>query len=151
MKRLLCALLTLILICSCALADLRVGFEDGFSLELPDGWLSHELTPEMAELGVLYCLSDAAAEHFLYIQLWHSGCRDLDQLNGLIAEIAKPDNSGTYSFGGTDFIVYDLPEGDVSCCAALMGTNVYNFVFTPQSDTDFMVTAAKIMSSFARS
>ncbi|MBQ8506785.1 MAG: hypothetical protein IJ466_05085 [Clostridia bacterium] len=148
MKRLLCALMALLLLSSCALASVRVGFEDGFTLELPDGWLHYSLTPEMSQQGVLYCLSDAEAARFLYIQLWNSECEDLDELNSLIAEIARPDSSGMYSFGGTDFIVYDLPEGDVSCCAALLGNKVYNFVFTPQSDSAFMVTAAQIMSSF---
>lgn len=147
MKRLLCALLALLLF-SCALAEQRVGFEDGFTLALPDGWLHYSLTDEMAEQGVLYCLSDAAAEHFLYIQLWSSECEGIEELAELIAEVAQPNASGVYSFGGTSFIVYDLPEGDVSCCAALIGTKVFNFVFSPQSDSEYMVTAAQIMSSF---
>lgn len=147
MKRLLSALLALLLFFSCALAE-RVGFEDGFTLELPDGWLHYATTDEMAEQGVLYCLSDAAAEHFLYIQLWSSECAGIDELAELIADVARPNASGVYSFGGTNFIVYDLPEGDVSCCAALFGTRVYNFVFSPQSDSEYMVTAAQIMSSF---
>lgn len=148
MKRLVCTLMALLLLCTCACAEMRVGFQDGFSLEIPDGWLQYDLSPEMAQQGVLYCLSDAEARHFLYIQLWNSECEDLDELDALIDAIVNPDTSGVYSFGGTDFIVYDLPEGNVSCCAALVGTNVYNFVFSPQSDGDFMVTAARMMSSF---
>ena len=125
-----------------------LAFEDGFSLELPADWLHYEVSDEMAQSGVLYCLSDAAANRWLYIQSWSTDCADIDALCALIRETAQPQTSGVYEFNGTQFVVYDLTEGDVSCCAALLGDRVLNFVFTPQSDSDFMVIAARIIGTF---
>ena len=125
-----------------------LAFEDGFSLELPADWLHYEVSDEMAQSGVLYCLSDASAERWLYIQSWTTDCADVHALCALIRETAQPQTSGVYEFNGTQFVVYDLTEGDVSCCAALLGDRVLNFVFTPQSDSDFMVIAARIIGTF---
>ena len=126
-----------------------LAFEDGFSLELPADWLHYEVSDEMAQSGVLYCLSDAVGARWLYIQSWSTDCADIDALCALIRETAQPQTSGVYEFNGTQFVVYDLTEGDVSCCAALLGDRVLNFVFTPQSDSDFMVIAAQIIGTFA--
>lgn len=123
-------------------------FEDGFSLELPEGWLYHNLSEEMAEAGVLYCLSDAEGAAWLYIQSWTTDCADMNALSALIERSTKPKTSGVYPFNGTDFVVYDLTGGDVSCCAALLDGRILNFVFTPQSDADYMATAAQIMNTF---
>lgn len=127
---------------------LTLAFEDGFSLELPADWLHYEVSDEMAQSGVLYCLSDAAANRWLYIQSWITDCADIDALCALIQETAQPQTSGVYEFNGTQFVVYDLTDEDVSCCAALLNDRVLNFVFTPQSDSDFMVIAARIIGTF---
>ena len=127
---------------------LTLAFEDGFSLELPADWLHYEVSDEMAQSGVLYCLSDAAANRWLYIQSWSTDCADIDALCALIRETAQPQTSGVYEFNGTQFVVYDLTDEDVSCCAALLNDRVLNFVFTPQSDSDFMVIAARIIGAF---
>ena len=129
-------------------AAVRMGFEDGFSLELPEGWLYHAVTEEMAEQGVIYCLSDAAGTGWLYIQSWTTDCADMDELKELIDRTAQLQTSGIYDFNGTDFVVYDLVEGDVSCCAALMNGKALNLVFTPQSDADFMAVSAQILNTF---
>ena len=128
---------------------LTLAFEDGFSLELPADWLHYEVSDEMAQSGVLYCLSDAAANRWLYIQSWSTDCADIDALCALIRETAQPQTSGVYEFNGTQFVVYDLTDEDVSCCAALLNDRVLNFVFTPQSDSDFMVIAARIIGTFS--
>lgn len=125
-----------------------LGFEDGFSLELPAGWKYYRITEEMAAQGVLYCLSDETSERWLYIQSWNTDCADIDSLKDLINRTAAPQTSGVYTFNGTDFVIYDLVEGDVSCCAALLDGRVLNFVFTPQSDAAFMATATQIIGSF---
>ena len=129
-------------------SGIQLGFEDGFSLELPEGWLYHDRSAEMAEAGVAYCLSDAAGACSLYIQVWNTDCADLNEFKALIDRTTQPQTSGVYAFNGTDFVVYDLTEGDVSCCAALLDGRALNFVFTPQSDADYMAVAAGIMSSF---
>jgi len=148
MKRLLCALTALLLLFSCASASVRIGFEDGFSLELPDGWLHYEPSADMLEQGVLYCLSDAEASRWLHIQCWNSDCADSEELKELILSTSKPHSAALYNFGGTDFVVYDLSQGDTSCSAAIIGGRVYNFVFNPQSDSEFMAQAAQILASF---
>ena len=127
---------------------LTLAFEDGFSLELPEDWLHYEVSDEMAQSGVLYCLSDAAGARWLYIQSWSTDCTDINALCTLIQETSQPQTSGVYDFNGTQFVVYDLTDADVSCCAALLNGRVLNFVFTPQSDSDFMVIAARIIGTF---
>lgn len=126
----------------------RLAFEDGFVLDIPAGWQYYPVDEDMAARGVLYCLGDAFGERFLYIQSWESDCADIDSLKTRIEAEANPQTCGVYSFNGTDFVIYDLVEGDVSCCAALMDSGVLNFVFTPQSDAEFMVTATQIIASF---
>lgn len=150
MKKFFCALMVLSMICSFAMAEesVRLGFEDGFSLELPADWLHYNVDGTMADRGVLYCLSDAAAERWLYIQSWESGCESVDELLDLVNESAAPVNSGKYNFNGSEFVVYDMQEGDVSCCATLLNGDLINFVFTPQSDPDFMVIAAQVIGTF---
>lgn len=125
-----------------------LAFEDGFTLQLPEGWLYHEVSDEMAAQGVYYSLSDSTGVCRLYIQSWLSDCADMNALKELIDRTTAPQSSGVYAFNGTDFVVYDLSEGDISCCAALKDGRVLNFVFTPQSDPDYMLTAAQIMSSY---
>lgn len=171
MKKILCLLLILLMLVSMAYAEptaaeaveipesapvtaaapaasVILGFEDGFSLEFPADWKYYTITDEMAARGVLYCLSDASAQRWLYIQSWDTDCTDIDALQDLIESSAKPQTSGIYTFNGTDFVIYDLVEGDVSCCAALVDGRVLNFVFTPQSDAAFMATATQIIGSF---
>ena len=131
-----------------AVETVTVAFEDGFSLELPGDWLHYEVSDEMAQSGVLYCLSDAAGECWLYIQSWITDCGDIEALHTLIDETSQPQTSGVYDFNGTQFVIYDLTDADVSCCAALLNDRVLNFVFTPQSDADFMVSAAQIIGTF---
>ena len=129
-------------------STVRMGFEDGFALELPEGWLYHLVTEEMAEQGVVYCLSNAEGTGWLYVQNWFTDCATLDELKELIDRTTRLQTSGVYTFNGTDFVVYDLMEGDVSCCAALVDGRALNLVFTPQSDADFMAVAAQILNTF---
>lgn len=125
-----------------------VDFEDGFHLELPSGWKYYHTSDEMARQGVLYCLSDKYAAQWLYIQRWTSDCENVYALKALIDRTVSPETSGVYSFNGTDFVIYDLAESDVSCCAALHDGAILNFVFTPQSDAAFMAIATQMISSF---
>lgn len=165
MKKIICMLLALMLMGCAAFAQevapeqasasavpvefITIGFEDGFCLSLPSDWLHYPITEDMANDSVLYCLSSADASRWLYIQSWETDCTNVQDLHALISEIAQPENSGIYSFNQTDFVVYDLVDSDVSCCSVLLNGGALNFVFTPQSDSDFMLIAAQIISSFA--
>ena len=152
MKRILCILPVLLLLACTALAEesgTLLAFDAGFSLRLPEGWKSYVPDEEMQENDILYCLSDADGNCLLYIQQWSSNCADIQALKTEIAQQARPRTSGVYTYNGVDFVVYDLDEGDVSCCATLKNGEVFNFAFTPQSDRDYMLTAIDIIGSFA--
>lgn len=130
-------------------SSVLLGFEEGFALELPEGWKCYAPDAEMRENDVSYCLSDADGARWLYIQRWTSDRADIEALNRQIEQEAQPRTSGVYNYNGVDFVVYDLAEGDVSCCATLLNGDVLNFAFTPQSDREYMLIAIKIMGSFA--
>ena len=128
--------------------SISLGFEDGFALDLPADWKHYDLTKEMADMGVMYCLSDAKAERWLYIQSWRTGCTDMEALLEVISAASDPGNSGIREFNGTEFIIYNITAENVSCCAAMVDGRVLNFVFTPQDDMDFMAQAVQIIGTF---
>ena len=125
-----------------------LGFEDGFALDLPADWLHYPLTQEMADMGVIYCLSNASGECWMYIQSWKTDCADMDELLNVISAASDPGNSGIREFNGNEFIIYNIAAENVSCCAAMVGDRVLNFVFTPQNDMDFMAKAVQIIGTF---
>lgn len=127
----------------------RIAFEDGFSLEFPEGWQYYAPDEDMRAEGVHYCLSDAEGENWLYIGSSKSALESIEALHERILSDDEVRFSGVYSFGGVPFVVYDLAEGDVSCCAALLDGTELSFRFTPQSDAAFMALATQIMYSFA--
>lgn len=151
MKKIICALMALVMLCGLAAAEgsVRLGFAEGFRLDLPEGWLHYEVSEEMQQQGVLYCLSDAEAARWLYIQRWDGECADADALLELVNTTAAPVSSGKFDFNGSEFVIYDLEEGDVSCCATILNGSILNFVFTPQSDAEFMVTAAQVIGTYS--
>lgn len=128
---------------------LRLTFEKGYSISLPEGWVYYDITDEMAEEGIIYALSNADGTRRIFIQEWITNdIEDLGSLETLIRNTTTPQSSGAHEFNGTSFIVYDLPDSDISCAAALMHGKILNIMFAPQSDSAFMLTAAKIMQSF---
>ncbi len=152
MKRLMCALTALILLCGMALAaeaDGRVTFDEGFSMALPDGWKYYAVDADAADQGVLYCMSDVDGKNWMYVQKWDDACADMDALLQLVKESVKAATADIYSFGGTDFVVYEPVDGNISCCATLLNGKILNFVVTPQNDANYMLTATEIITSFA--
>lgn len=127
----------------------RIAFEDGFSLQFPEGWQYYAPDGDMRAAGIHYCLSDGEGESWLYIGSRESALESIDALHEQILLDDAIRFSGVYSFGGVPFVVYDLAEGDVSCCAALLEGKELSFRFTPQSDSAFMALATQIMYSFA--
>lgn len=127
----------------------RIAFEDGFSLQFPEGWQYYAPDEDMRAAGIHYCLSDAEGGNWLYIGSQESALESIDALHKRILLDDDVKLSGEYSFGGVPFVVYDLAEGDVSCCAALLDGKELFFRFTPQSDSAFMALATQIMYSFA--
>lgn len=128
---------------------IRIAFEDGFSLEFPEDWQYYAPDEDMRAADIHYCLSDGEGESWLYIGSRESALKSIDALHERILLDDEVRFSGVYSFGGVPFVVYDLAEGDVSCCAALLEGKELSFRFTPQSDSAFMALATQIMYSFA--
>lgn len=148
LKTLVCLLLTLACLVSFACAEsVRMGFEDGFCLDLPADWQYYPVDDAMAAQGVTYCLSDASGSRWLYIQHWGGECATVEELHALVKDTEAPKFSGVYSFNGLDCVVYDLADEDISCCCTLIEGKIINFMFTPQSDGAFMQVAAEIMAS----
>ena len=148
LKKLACILLALTCILGCACAEtVRMGFEDGFCLDLPKDWQYYPVDDEMAAQGVTYCLSDASSACWLYIQHWGGECDTVEELHQIILETEAPRFSGIYSFNGIECVVYDLEDEDISCCSAIIDGRIINFMFTPQSDSAYMQLAAEIMGS----
>ena len=150
-KKWICALIALVMLCGMALAeaDRSVVFDAGFSMVLPEGWRYYPVDDEAAAQGVLYCMSDADGERWMYVQKWEDRCADMQALLTLVQESVDVAAAGIYSFGDTDFVVYEPTEGNVSCCAALLNGEILNFVVTPQNDADYMLTVTEIITSFA--
>ncbi len=147
-KKLSCILIAVACLSGFACAEIvRMGFEDGFCLDLPRDWQYYPVDDEMAAQGVTYCLSDASAACWLYIQHWGGDCATIDELHTLVLETEAPRYAGVYDFNGLDCVVYDLADEDISCCCALIDGRIINFMFTPQSNGDFMQLAAEIMAS----
>lgn len=128
---------------------IRIAFEDGFSLQFPEDWQYYAPDEDMRTAGIHYCLSNADGSCWLYIGSQESALEGIDALHECILSKDDVKLSGVYSFGGVPFVVYDLAEGDVSCCAALLDGKELFFRFTPQSDSAFMALATQIMYSFA--
>lgn len=151
LKKTLCLLLLAALFTLPAFAEtpestVRVQFEDGFSLSLPTDWVSFEVSPEDAEVGVMYCLGNADASRLLYVQRWSAPFSDLDALRAALegdSNVVLRSDADSSS----PFLMYNLASSDASGCIALFADGVLNLLFTPQSDADYMLTAATIMES----
>ena len=113
--------------------DCEVWFEEGFGLTLPGGWVSYDVSDEDRESGVRYALGDGTGERMLYIQFKAVGASDAALK--LVCE-------------DTAFVTFIDARQNASCCATLWGGEMAAFVFTPQSDSDFMLTASQLMESF---
>lgn len=153
MKKLLCCILALLCLIPFACAEdaydsVRLTFEDGFTLSLPSDWVSYEVSPELAEAGYLYCLGTADASQLMYIQRWATDIKTIDELVSVLENRAEVQNpiSGV-SDSGQPFLMYTFADADASGCMQLFDGSIVNFVFTPQSSTDLMLTAAFLIAT----
>lgn len=149
MKKIICCIFALLLALA-ALAEapdasMRVTFEDGFSLELPDDWVSFEVDSAAANAGVLYCLGAPDASKLMYVQRWAS---DFAALSDLENAVEARDDLQLRSSVASDFVMYNFIDADCTGCMTLFNGSVLNLIFLPQSSSDFMLTASHIMESF---
>lgn len=128
--------------------DSQVWFEEGFGLTFPGGWVSYPVAEEDRESGVRYALGDGTGERSLYIQFKPTGAADVTALSEAVENTESLSKTGDLSFGGTNFVTFIDARQNASCCATIWGGEMLAFVFTPQSDSDFMLTASRLMESF---
>lgn len=125
-----------------------VWFEEGFALTLPEGWMRYDVSDADRASGLRYALGDGFGTHFLYIQLTPTGLSDADALESALAACPDYARTGRLTFGGADFVTFIDAARSVSCCATVLGERLAVFIFTPQSDPDYMLAASKLMESF---
>lgn len=147
-KRILCVLAALCLLCATgALAErarptFPLRFDEGFSLALPKGWVSYP-----AGEGIRYALGDGKGR-YLYILARSTDLREYAQLEAAIEARGDCGRTGALDLNGRPFAAFIVPGLNASGCATLLNGEELTFLFTPQDDSDYMLTVAEIMASF---
>lgn len=126
----------------------EVWFEEGFGLSLPADWVSYPVSEADQAAGVRYALGDGSGERFLFIQLTATSLQSAEALNEAVDAEESFSKRGALTFNGTEFTTFIDSDANASCCATLWGGKLLMFMFTPQSDADFMLTAPQIMETF---
>ena len=148
MKKMICLLLAILLCAACACAEqggtFTLRFDEGFSLRLPEGWVSY---PAMGE-GVRYALGDGSGARYLYILAQPTELEDFDALRAAIGESSRCQATSALDLNGQPFAAFIAADLNASGCATLLNGEQLTFLFTPQDDTEYMLAVAEIMASF---
>ena len=128
--------------------DFELWFEEGFSLTLPGGWVSYAVSDQDREAGVRYALGDGTGARNLYIQVADTSIADVDALSEAVENTDGLNKTGDLTFGGVEFVAFIDAAQNASCCATLLDGALATFVFTPQTDSDYMLTVSRVMESF---
>ena len=131
-----------------AAEPIELWFEEGFGLSLPAEWVSYPVDEADQASGMRYALGDGSGERYLYIQLTPTDLHSADALNEAVDAVESFSKRGVLRFNGIDFTTFIDSEANASCCATLWGDQLLIFIFTPQSDADFMLVAPQIMETF---
>ena len=123
-------------------------FEEGFGLTLPAGWVSYPVDEADVEKGLRYILGDGEGACYLYIQAQSAAGMDIEAVSGLIEKDAEKEKTGDLTFGGQPFQAFIDSARDLSGCSTVLNGELLSFLFKPQSDTAYMMTATGIMESF---
>lgn len=153
MKKLFCLFLMMLLVLApAAIAQsdrsFTLWFEEGFSLDLPEGWVSYPADEAARSGDIHYILSDSTASRYMYILYRPTTYEDISQLDAAISADKGYEKTGDLVFDGRSFIAFSIPGQDTSGCMTLHEGNLLTFVYTPQSDSDYMMLAASIMDTF---
>lgn len=120
--------------------------EDGFQIYLPNEWVVYEITPEWEEQGIFYATGSEDGTKTMMLSVMDS---ESQEINALAEEMSA-------SFTGVEiitindigFVTYDINESNASGMVALNENGyVYNFVFYPADDEEYMALAMQIMAS----
>ena len=149
MKKALCLLLIFCLCAACALAEeaakpFELRFDEGFSLSLPEGWVSYDIDDPV----IRYALGDGTGERFLYILAQPTEYEDFDAMRAAIDAREDCGRTSPLDLNGQSFAAFIMPGQNASGCATLWNGEMLAFLFTPQDNTEYMVTVAEIMASF---
>lgn len=154
MKKLLICLVALALCAGAALAEgatsakggetFTLRFEEGFRLSLPAGWVSYPIR----DGAIRYALGDGAGR-YMYVLVQPSPYEDVDALQAAIDEREDCGKASPLDLNGQPFAAFIVPDLNASGCATVLDGQAITFLFTPQDDSEYMLTAARIMASYA--
>ncbi len=146
-KRMICLLIALCLCAGCALAEggeaFTLRFAEGFSLTLPAGWVRYPVEDET----IRYALGDGAGR-YMYVLAQPAAFDDFEAMRAAIDARDDLGKASPLDLGGRPFAAFIAPDLNASGCATLLGGEVLTFLFTPQDDSEYMLTVAQIMASY---
>ncbi len=146
-KRLVCLAIALCLCAGCALAEgdgaFTLRFAEGFSLTLPAGWVRYPVEDET----IRYALGDGAGR-YMYILAQAAAVDDFEAMSAAIDARDDLGKASPLDLGGRSFAAFIAPEMNASGCATLLNGEMLTFLFTPQDDSEYMLTVAQIMASY---
>lgn len=148
-KKLICLCLALCLCAAGALSEagektFPLRFDEGFILSLPEGWVSYPAGGG----DIRYALGDGTGVRYLYILACDAGGETFDELRAEIEGRGDCGKISALNLDGQDFAAFVVQSLNASGCATLLGGERLTFLFTPQDDSDYMLTVARIMASF---
>ena len=62
--------------------------------------------------------------------------------------ISGYEKTGELTFGGQTFLAYGIPAENLSGCMTILNDHLLTFIYSPQSDSEYMLQAAEIMDTF---
>lgn len=149
MKKAICILLICLVFTFTAFAEtgdtFTLWFEEDFSLNLPEGWVSY---PASGENDLRYILGNSEGTRHMYIFSRPTTYESIDALNAAVVADSSYEKTGDLVFDGHSFIAFAMPGQDVSGCMTLHDGDLLTFVYTPRSDSEYMMLAASIMDTF---
>ena len=148
-KKLVCLMAALcLLLCACACAEGKketfpLRFDEGFTLSLPRGWVSYP----MRDPVIRYALGDGSGR-YLYILAEKVDFENFSQLQAAIEAREDCGKTSELDLNGQPFATFIASDMNASGCSTLLNGELLTFLFTPQDDSDYMLTVAGIMGSF---
>ena len=156
MKKLVILLLALVMAAGCAFAEglpfdaVQLEFEDyGFSICLPEDWVSIELTEEDLADGLILCAASpdyarTVSVVFIDLQTYIEDTQELAELLG-----GGHIGVSVEEINGIEFVAATAKEDDANLLYTLDSENdgVFMFCFTPASDGAFLEIAQGIAGS----
>ena len=152
MKKIICILLMCLAFSFTAFAEtgetFTLWFEEDFSLDLPAGWVSYPVSEEDRAGDIRYILGNGEGTRLMYILCRPTTYESIDALNTAVLADEDYEKTGDLVFDGQPFIAFALSGQDISGCMTLHDGNLLTFVYSPQSDSEYMMLAASIMDTF---